>query len=67
LIRLRSRFAESRVFIADFGLRIADFLLPKASAEAIRNPQSAIRNELQAVKQGYHLEEDILKHGQIKM
>ena len=26
-------------FIADCGLRIADFLLPKALAEAIRNPQ----------------------------
>jgi hypothetical protein len=29
--------------------------------------QSAIRNELQAVKQWYHLEKDILKHSQIKM
>jgi len=47
------------------GLRIAYFILPKALAEAIRNPQSAIRNELQAVKQWYHLEKDILKHSQI--
>jgi hypothetical protein len=32
-------------FIADCGLRIADFLIPRALAEAIRNPQSAIRNQ----------------------
>ena len=48
-------------------MRIADLLLPRGSAEAIRNPQSAIRNELQAVKQRYHLGKNVLKHSQMKM
>jgi hypothetical protein len=49
------------------GLRIADCGFPSPKSLGRGNPQSAIRNELQAVKQWYHLEKDILKHSQIKM
>jgi hypothetical protein len=58
------------------GFRIADcgFASPKRLGGG--NPQSAtclpagrseIRNELQAVKQRYHLGKDVLKHSQMKM